>query len=108
MVYFVKCLLCTIHGLPRWLSHKEFACNGGHIGDADSIFGLERSPGGGHGNLPQYSCLEDPMDRGAWWATVYRDVNSWLQLKGLSICTIHSSKHLQVLNNLILTQKFVR
>ena len=48
------------------------------------------------------------MDRGAWQTTVYRVANSWTQLKGLSICTIHSSKHLQVLNNLILTHNFVR
>ena len=33
--------------------------------------GWEESPGGGHGNPLQYSCLETPMDRGAWWATVY-------------------------------------
>ena len=37
----------------------------------DSISGLGRSPGGGHGNPLQYSCLENPMDRGAWWATVH-------------------------------------
>ena len=38
--------------------------------DTGSIPGLERSPGGRHGNPLQYSCLENPMDRGAWWATV--------------------------------------
>ena len=37
--------------------------------DSGSIPGLGRCPGGGHGNPLQYSCLEDPMDRGAWWAT---------------------------------------
>ena len=37
-----------------------------------SIPELRRSPGEGNGNLPQYSCLENPMDRGAWWATVHR------------------------------------
>ena len=36
-----------------------------------SIPGLERSPGGGHGNSLQYACLDNPMDRGAWWATDY-------------------------------------
>ena len=36
-----------------------------------SLQGLGRSPGGGHGNPLQYSCLENPMDRGAWWATVH-------------------------------------
>ena len=39
--------------------------------DKVSVSGSERSPGGGNGNPPQYSCLENPMDRGAWWATVY-------------------------------------
>ena len=40
-------------------------------GDAGSIPGLERSPGEGNGNPLQYSCLENPMDRGDWWATVH-------------------------------------
>ena len=40
--------------------------------DAGSIPGSGRSPGGGHGNPLQYSCLENPMDRGVWWATVHR------------------------------------
>ena len=42
----------------------------GDIRDMGSISGSGRSPGGGHGNSPQYSCLENPMDRGAWQATV--------------------------------------
>ena len=49
---------------------KEPACNAGDTGDVGSVPGLGRSPGGGNGNLVQYSCLENPMDRGAWWATV--------------------------------------
>ena len=40
-----------------------------NAGDKDSISGLERSPGEGNGNPLQYFCLENPMDRGAWWAT---------------------------------------
>jgi len=40
-------------------------------GDPSSIPGLGRSPGGGNGNPLQYSCLRNPMDRGAWWATVH-------------------------------------
>ena len=39
--------------------------------DVGSIPGSDRSPGGGHGNPPQYSCLENPTDRGAWWAIVH-------------------------------------
>ena len=53
-----------------------------------SIPGLERSPRGGHGNPPQYSCLENPMDRGAWWATVHGVAKSRAQLKGLSMHAI--------------------
>ena len=41
------------------------------------IPGLGRSPGGGHGNPLHYSCLENPMDRGAWWATVHGVTKSW-------------------------------
>ena len=46
--------------------------------------GVGRSPGGGHSNPLQYSCLEDPMDRGAWWATVHGSAKGWPQLKWLS------------------------
>ena len=55
-------------GLPWWLSGKELTCN---AGDTGSIPGLGRSPGGGHGNLFQYSYLKNPMDRGAWQSTVH-------------------------------------
>ena len=50
--------------LPRWLSGKESPCN---AGETDLIPGLGRSPGERKGNPLQYSCLENPMDRGAWW-----------------------------------------
>ena len=50
---------------------KNLPADAGDVGDIGSIPGLERSPGGGHGNPLQYSCLENPMDRGAWWATVH-------------------------------------
>ena len=49
---------------------KNPPANAGDIRDAGSIPGSGRSPGGGYGNPPQYSCLGNPMDRGAWWATV--------------------------------------
>ena len=42
-----------------------------NAGDVGSVPGLERSPGGGNSNPLQYSCLENPMDRGAWWAVVH-------------------------------------
>ena len=50
-------------GFPGGSDSRESACN---IEDLGSIPGLGRSPGGGHGNLLQYSCLENSMDRGAW------------------------------------------
>ena len=59
-------------GHPQWLSGKESACNAGTAGDMSWILGLGRSSGGGHGNPLQYSCLESPMDRGAWRAIVHR------------------------------------
>ena len=49
-----------------------------------SIPGSGRSPGGEHGNPLQYSCQENAMDRGAWWATVHRIAKSQTQLKRLS------------------------
>ena len=48
-----------------------------NAGDTGLIPGWGRSPGGGNGNLLQYSCLENPMDRGAWWATVHRVRHDW-------------------------------
>ena len=54
-------------GPPWWLSGKESACN---AGDPGSIPGSGRSRGEGRGNPLQCSCLENPVDRGAWWATV--------------------------------------
>ena len=50
---------------------KESACNAGDAGDVGSIPALGRSPGGGHGSPLQYSCLENPMDRGAWRAALH-------------------------------------
>ena len=50
---------------------KNPPADAGDVRDAGSIPGSGRSPGGGHGNALQFSCLENPMDRGAWWATVH-------------------------------------
>ena len=55
-------------GFPEGSDGKESACN---VGDAGSIPGLGKYPGGGNGNLLQYSCLENSMDRGDWRATVH-------------------------------------
>ena len=52
----------------------------GDTGDMDLILRLGRSPGGGNGNPLQYSGLENPMDRGAWWAIVHLVAKSWTRL----------------------------
>ena len=62
---------------------KNPPANTGDMRDVYSIPGSGRSPGGGHGNPLQYSCLETPIDRGAWWATVHRVAKSWTRLKQL-------------------------
>ena len=69
-----------------WVFNRDissFPANSGDVRDARSIPGLGRSPGGGHGNLLQYSCLENPMDTGAWWATVHGIAKSQTQLSNL-------------------------
>ena len=55
---------------------KNLAANAGDIRDTGSILGSGRLAGGGQGNPLQYSFLENPIDRGAWWATVYRAAKS--------------------------------
>ena len=65
-------------------------------GDAGLVLRLGRSPGEGHGNPLQYSCLENPMDRRAWQAMVHRIAKSQTQLKRLStqhICTPYHGSH---------------
>ena len=74
----------TVHsvnkrGLPNGSAGKESACQGRrHRGprDAGSIPGSARSPGGGNGNPLQYSCLGNPMDRGAWWARSRKELDT--------------------------------
>ena len=60
---------------------KNSPANAGDTRDVGSIPGLERSSGGGNGNLLQYSCLENPTDRGAWRATAHGVTKSWTRLK---------------------------
>ena len=61
-------------GIPGGPEVKVSACNAGDLG---LIPGSGRSPGEGNGNPLQYSCLENPMDRGAWWAAVHGVARSW-------------------------------
>ena len=83
-----KVLLTYSKGFPGGLVVKDPLVN---AGDTGSIPGLERSPGEGHGNPLHYCCLENPMDRGAWRATVHRVAKSQVQLKQLST---HTQRHL--------------
>ena len=82
----------TVHGVSKELDKteqhftlspggsavKEYICN---TGDSGLIPGWERFPGEGNGNPLQYSCLENPMNRGDWWTTVHRVQKSRTQLR---------------------------
>ena len=68
-------------GFPGGASGKNLPANAGDIRDVSSIPGSGRSPGTGNGNPLQYSCMENPMDRGAWWATVHGVSKNWTRLK---------------------------
>ena len=80
---------------------KNPPINAGDISDMGLIPESGRSPGGGHGNPLQYSYLENPRDRGAWWATVHGVTKSWTQVKQLSkqaymyVYLIHFAVHLK-------------
>ena len=67
-------------GFPGGIVVKNLPANAGDTREADSIPGSGRSTGEGNGNLLQYSCLENPMDRGALWATVHGVAKSWTRL----------------------------
>ena len=84
---------------------KNPTCNAGATADLDSIPGSLRSPGGGHGNPLQYSCLENPMDREAWWATVHGVAKSRTRLELLSM---HTYMYLSTYkNNIFILHQFV-
>ena len=78
------CILKGAVWVPFSLVVKYPPSNAGDITDAGLIPGFGRSPGGGHSNPPQYSCLENLIDRGAWGATVHRIAKNWTWLKWLS------------------------
>ena len=88
---------------------EDLPANAGDIKDMGLIPGSGRSPGGGHGNLFQYSCLENPMDRGAWWAIVHRVTKSQTQLKRLSTNLSYVNLHcIYILYNIPLQLKYLR
>ena len=71
----------SLWGFPGGSEVKASACNAGDVG---SISGSESSPGEGNGNPLQYSCLENPKDGGAWWATVHRVAKSQTRLSNFT------------------------
>ena len=76
-IYEVSQVVLVVKNLPA-------NANVGDVRDTGSIPGSGRSPGEGNGNLFQCSCLENPMDRGGWWAEVHGVSKNWTQLKRLS------------------------
>ena len=70
----IECIHKTGMGFPGGSEVKVSASNAGDLGSSP---GSGRSPGEGNGNTLQYSCLENSMDRGAWWATVHGIAKSW-------------------------------
>ena len=84
---------CNKSQLPPWLSGKESVCNAGAAGDLGLIPGSGKSLGEeGNGNPLQYSCLENPMDRGAWQTTVCGVTKSQTRLNGEHAC-MHACMH---------------
>ena len=100
LIFF--CLMSKQGASQVELVLKNLPANAGDARDVDSIPGLGRSPGGGHGNPLQYSCLENPMDRGAWCPTVHGVANSQTRLKRLSthtrrLCSMYQKLCLKIL-----------
>ena len=94
-IYIEIRILKYFSGLPQWLSSKESTFNLGDKGDMGSIPGLGGSSGGGNGNPLQYSCLENPMDRGAWWVAKSRT-----QLSTCAHTHTHTNISIKMLNML--------
>ena len=76
----MRLLSGSLVSFPGGSDGKASACN---AGDPGLVPGLRRSPGEGNGNPLQYSCLENPTDRGAWWATIHRVTKSRMRLSEL-------------------------
>ena len=96
---FLECIYTAFWASQAVLVLKNPSANAGDVG---SVPGLGRSPGGGHGDPFQYSCLENPLDRGAWWATAHGVGKSWMRLQQLSTfaCTLLFTSFSRVSNQL--------
>ena len=90
-------------GFPSGLAVKNLPAN---AGDAGSIPGLGRSPGEGNGNPLQYSCLENPMDRGAWQAAVHGVAKELDTTQQLNNYNIHIQIHKDVYCGIVCWNKY--
>ena len=95
-------VLAVLPGLPLWVSGKEPACN---AGDTGSIPGLGRFLQEGHGNPLQYSCLENLMNRRAWWATVHGVTKSWTLKRPNNNNSSDSEAYVQTSRSVILSRR---
>ena len=86
--------------MPDGASGEEALANAAEVRDAGSIPGSARPPGGRHGNLAQCPCLENPVDKGAWRATVHGVTKSWTRLKQLSVHAHIRPKTTKLLENI--------
>ena len=86
-------------GFPGGSEVKASACNAGDLG---SIPRSERSPEEGNGNPLQYSCLENPMDGGAWWATAHGVAKSWTQLIDFTFIPFHNHLVAEVTQHVVM------
>ena len=89
----LKFVYSSIWAISLWASQmvlvvKNPPANTGNVTRCGFNPWVGKIPGGGHGNLLQHSCLENPMDRGAWWAVFQRVTKSWARLKRLSTHTL--------------------
>ena len=99
LVGWTNSLFTQSEGFANGSVDKEPACNAGDTGDEGLIPVSGRSPGGGHSNPLQYSCLENPVNKGDWWATVHRVAKSRTRLKWLSML-VCSGKRKEVCNSI--------
>ena len=99
LIHWLKEVVQSISGLPRWHNGKESASNAGEARDSGLIPGLGRFPGEGSGNPPQYSCLENPVDRWSLQAVVRRGTKNWTWLKQLSTQACRTRLEMQKVSN---------
>ena len=85
--------------LPGFPGGSDSKASASNVGDPGSIPGSGRSPGEGNGNPLQYSCLENPMDGGAWWATVHGVSKSWTRLSDFTFTFSVISYKPEILEN---------